>query len=156
MKIDNYPMTENQILKKLRLTDLNPVLIINAPEEFQETLADIRSNIHRQVSQQYGFILVFVKNQEEINKLLPITLPSLQGDGYFWVAYPKKSSKKYNSDISRNKGWEILGEQNYEPVTQIAIDQDWSALRFRQVDNIKQMKRKKALSPEGRERIKKK
>ena len=35
-------MIENQILKKLQLTDQNPVLIINAPEEFQETLADIR------------------------------------------------------------------------------------------------------------------
>jgi hypothetical protein len=129
---------------------------MNAPEEFQETLTDIRSDIHRQASQEYGFILVFVKNQADINRLLPTALPALQGDGYLWIAYPKKSSKKYNSDISRDKGWEILGEHNYEPVTQIAIDEDWSALRFRQVGSIKQMKRKKALSPKGRERIKKK
>jgi hypothetical protein len=156
MKIDNYPMTENQILKKLRLTDQNPVLIINAPEEFQETQKHIRSDVHRQTSQQYGFILVFVKNQADINQFLPTSLSALQGDGYFWVAYPKKTSTKYVSDISRDKGWEILGKHNYEPVTQIAIDQDWSALRFRQADNIKQMKPKKALSPKGRERIKKK
>ena len=149
-------MTENQILKKLRLTDQNPVLIINAPEEFQETLADIRSDVHRQTSQQYGFILVFVKNQADINQFLPTSLSALQGDGYFWVAYPQKTSKKYVSDISRDKGWEFLGKHNYEPVTQIAIDQEWSALRFRHADNFKQMKRKEALSPEGRERIKKK
>ncbi|MEJ2537119.1 MAG: hypothetical protein P8048_08735, partial [Calditrichia bacterium] len=64
-------MTENEILNKLRLTDQNPVLIINAPEEFQETLADIRSDVHRQTRQQYGFILVFVKNQADINQFLP-------------------------------------------------------------------------------------
>ena len=86
-------MTENQILKKLRLTDQNPVLIINAPEEFQETMADIRSDVHRQTSQQYGFILVFVKNQADINQFLPTSLSALQGDGYFWVAYPKKHQR---------------------------------------------------------------
>ncbi len=121
-------MTENQILKKLRLIYQNLVLIINAPEEFQRILADIRSEIHQQASRQYSFILAFVKNLKDINKQIPIALPALQGDGYLWIAYPKKSSKKYNSDISRDKGWEILWENNYVPVTQIAIDQDWSAL----------------------------
>ena len=93
MKIDNYPMTENQILKKLRLIDQNPVLIINAPEEFQETQKHIRSDVHRQTIQQYGFILVFVKNQADINQFLPTSLSALQGDGYFWVAYPKKHQR---------------------------------------------------------------
>jgi hypothetical protein len=149
-------MTENQILKKLRFIRQNPILIINPPDGLQETLKHIRSDIHQQAQQQYAFILVFVKNQADINNQLPTALGSLQGGGYLWVAYPKKSSKKYSSDISRDKGWEILGKHNFEPVTQIAIDEDWSALRFRQVDNIKQMKRKKALSPKGRKRIKKK
>jgi hypothetical protein len=30
-----------------------------------------------------------------------------------------------------------LGEYNLEPVRQVAIDKDWSALRFRRVDKIK-------------------
>ncbi len=47
-----------------------------------------------------------------------------------------------------------MAERNYEPVTMIAIDEDWSALRFRQIENIKTMSRKFAISNKGKERIK--
>ena len=50
-------------------------------------------------------------------------------------------------------GWEVLGDRNFEPVMQVSIDADWSALRFRPVDEIQQMTRKGAISEEGKKRI---
>jgi hypothetical protein len=47
----------------------------------------------------------------------------------------------------------VLGKLNFEGVMQVSIDEDWSALRFRHVDYIKTMKRKKALSEKGKKRI---
>jgi hypothetical protein len=38
-------------------------------------------------------------------------------------------------------GWKPMGELGYEPVRMIAIDEDWSALRFRKAEFIKTMKR---------------
>jgi hypothetical protein len=47
--------------------------------------------------------------------------------GAFWVAYPKAN----RTDINRDKLWPILAEHGFRPVSQIALDDTWSALRFR-------------------------
>ena len=44
--------------------------------------------------------------------------------------------------INRDKGWDILGAYNFEAVRQVAVDENWSAIRFRKVEYIKKMTRK--------------
>ena len=80
------------------------------------------------------FILTFVKAKDEIDDIVPIIARKLKGDGIVWFAYPKGTSKKYKVAISRDKGWEILGKMGFEGVRAIAIDEDWSALRFRRIE----------------------
>ena len=63
-------------------------------------------------------------------------------DEAIWLAYPKGTSKRYKSKINRDNGWKYLGQFDYEGVRQIAIDEDWSALRFRKIRFIKTMTRK--------------
>jgi len=74
-----------------------------------------------------------------------------------WFCYPKGTSKKYKCDFNRDTGWETLGNYNLEGVRQVAIDEDWSALRFRKIEHIKTLTRREsfAISKEGKERIKK-
>jgi hypothetical protein len=67
------------------------------------------------------------------------------GDAQLWMVYPKGSSKKYKCEFNRDTGWTALGVAGYEPVRQVAIDEDWSALRFRKVAFIKTMTR----NPDG-------
>ena len=57
-----------------------------------------------------------------------------------WFAYPKKSGT-IASDITRDDGWDLLAAHDLLPVTQVAIDSDWSALRFRYRDEIKKLTR---------------
>ena len=45
----------------------------------------------------------------------------------FWVAYPKGG----RADINRDSLWPILGEHGFRPISQVALDETWSALRFR-------------------------
>lgn len=146
-------MSENPILKKLRLADQSPVLIVNAPDAYRPVMADIAGEVQETPQGRYAFVQVFVKNAAEVEQYVPAAADVVEPNGYFWVSYPKKSSKRYQSDISRDSGWEVLGERGFEPVTQVSIDEDWSALRFRPVEEIKQMTRRGALSEEGRKRI---
>ncbi|HNM27658.1 MAG TPA: hypothetical protein PKL15_19570, partial [Saprospiraceae bacterium] len=67
-------------------------------------------------------------------------------------AYPKGSSKTYRCEFNRDNGWQALGEVGYEPVRQVAIDEDWSALRFRRVEFIKTMTRSFAMSEKGKQK----
>lgn len=46
----------NSILKKLGLTNQNPVLIINAPEEYKEIMKDIEAVIDNIINDKYSFI----------------------------------------------------------------------------------------------------
>jgi len=147
-------MESNPVLKKLGLRDQNPVLIINPPAEYKVIMDTISAEIHHEPRQTYRFVHVFVRSREEVNACGNRAIDNLYGDGHLWVSYPKKSSKKYTCDISRDEGWEVFGQKNFEPVMQVSIDEDWSALRFRHVDYIKTMKRKSALSQAGKRRIK--
>jgi hypothetical protein len=69
----------------------------------------------------------------EIKKIIE----SFDVDGYLWLCYPKGTSKKYKSDINRDKSWELFKPYDFEAVTIVAIDDDWSALRFRHHSLIK-------------------
>ncbi len=50
--------------------------------------------------------------------------------GALWIASPKKTSG-VESDLSRDVGWEPLERAGYHPVTQVSVDDTWSALRFK-------------------------
>lgn len=99
----------------------------------------------------------FVQRKSEVDRLARLIDETLEGDGIVWFAYPKKSSKKYKAEISRDYGWDALGAIGLEAVRAVAIDQDWSALRFRRVEYIKTMKRdpKRTMTKKGKERTKK-
>jgi len=57
------------------------------------------------------------------------------------VRLPQATSKRYKSEINRDTGWQALGQAGFEPVRAVAIDEDWSALRFRRVEFIKTLTR---------------
>ena len=44
-----------------------------------------------------------------------------------WVAYRKAN----RADINRDSLWPIMAEYGMRPVSQVAVDEEWSALRFR-------------------------
>lgn len=146
----------NPIFKKLQVKDHTPLLVINAPDSFLPNMEEMEAEIHQELQEEkYTFMLGFAEQLGDLHRLIGLLAERLEGDGLFWLAYPKKSSKNYRSDINRDsEAWRELGKYGYEGVRQIAIDADWSALRFRHVDFIKTMKRNNnmAMSEKGKKR----
>jgi hypothetical protein len=146
------------VFKKLNLKNQKTVVVLNAPDSFQVNLESIRGETLIRDTweglEEVEFILVFVLRQEEIDDIIPKIAPLLKGDAILWMCYPKGTSKKYKCDFNRDTGWQIMGSYDLEPVRMVAIDEDWSALRFKKVDFIKTMKRSPslALSEKGKER----
>jgi hypothetical protein len=147
----------NPIFKKLNYKDQPLVVIINAPESFNKEVLDMKTVTKVATglpkSGPIKFVLAFVTLQQEVDSLTEKIVPLLDKDGLLWFAYPKGSSKRYKCEFNRDSGWAKLGKQNFEPVRMVAIDEDWSALRFRHVDNIKVMTRSRTISDAGTERI---
>lgn len=145
----------NPIIKKLQLKDHGqPVLILNSPSSYDEVVSAFTGVVHKEkVDEKVDFVQVFGTSNEEIQTLAQQAEKSVKEDGLFWLCYPKKSSKTYKgSDCSRETVAGLLSNQGYEPVRQVAIDEDWSALRFRKVEKIKTMTRKFAVTDEGKQR----
>ena len=66
--------------------------------------------------------------------------------------------RRYTCEIHRDTGWGALGAAGFEGVRMVAIDEDWTAVRFRRAEYIKTMKRDSAyvMSKVGKEKVAKK
>lgn len=146
------------LLKKLNYKE-QPALLVNLPEELallnDQFKDQIRVNDRLSLQYPIAFAMVFVVHREEVEQLLSPILPLLGTDAVLWCCYPKKTARQYQGDIHRDQGWEFLGKNGFEAVRQVAIDQTWSALRFRQTAFIPVMKRtaKNRISEQGKQRL---
>ena len=133
------------LFKKLNYKGEKDICIINPPLEFAGELQEMNevTNIlsKTDICKEITFILAFVQTKSEVDDLIPIINKKLNGDGIVWFAYPKKTSKKYKVEIHRDYGWELVRKSGFESVRAVAIDEDWSALRFRRVEYIKTLLR---------------
>ncbi|MEC1521943.1 DUF3052 domain-containing protein [Neobacillus niacini] len=144
-----------QLLKKLNFKDQGqPVLIINAPTSYNNIKAAFEGEVHEQAKREkYDFVQVFGTSNQELQLHAKNAVSYVKEDGLLWLCYPKKSSKVYKgSDCSRETVMYMLSDEGFEPVRQVAIDDDWSALRFRSTDKIKKMVRTFAVTEEGKKR----
>ena len=103
------------------------------------------------------FVMVFVTQLQEIEKAITSLFPKINGDAIVWFCYPKGTSKKYKCEFNRDNGWAVLGNFGFEPVRMVAVDEDWSALRFRKTTYIKTLTRSSsfAISADGKARTQK-
>jgi hypothetical protein len=149
----------DSVFKKMNYKDSSLVVVVNAPESFNQH-TDAMSDLTKfstdfSVVEKTDFIIAFCTTQKEVDAVAIQATEKLKGDGLLWFAYPKGTSKKYKCDFNRDTGWAILGERGFEPVRMVAIDEDWSALRFRRVEFIKTMTRSFAMTEAGKEKVKK-
>jgi len=149
------------VFGKLNLKDQSEIVVLGAPESFETELSRLRGVVVRRDApgaKGVAFALAFVKRQAELDSAAKALTRRAEGDAVLWFAYPKGTSKRYSCEFNRDTGWAALGAAGFEPVRMVAIDEDWSALRFRRAEFIKTLTRDKvhAMSAEGRKRAGKK
>jgi hypothetical protein len=71
--------------------------------------------------------VLFAEDAASARKLLKENAADLTKPAVFWVAYPKGNK----ADINRDTLWPIVADFDMRPNSQVAIDDRWSALRFR-------------------------
>ena len=128
------------LFEKLQLKDHKEILVLNAPESFENELSRLAVlHTYRTVEAlpEIRFSLAFVMSQSEVDALVPRIAARAKGDAAVWFAYPKGSSKKLKCDFNRDTGWAALHQAGFNTVRSIAIDEDWTALRFRRKEFIK-------------------
>ena len=128
-------MVDAALIKKLGIKPKQRLIILNAPEGYSEqigTLLPVEVELLTAPTSagKFDVVLQFVRNKAEVEEDIPKAIQQVKPGGLFWVSYPKRSSK-VPTDINRDIIWKIFPNSEWRPVTQISIDETWSALRFR-------------------------
>jgi len=71
--------------------------------------------------------VLFAEDAASARKLLGEHADDLAKPAVLWIAYPKGNK----ADINRDTLWPIVADFDMRPNAQVAIDDRWSALRFR-------------------------
>lgn len=80
---------------------------------------------------------MFVSSIEEFEKYFLNIEDQLNINAHVWISYPKGTSKqKY--DINRDKLWDLMIPKGWHPVSQISLDDKWSAIRIKPNDPNKE------------------
>jgi len=143
------------VFNKLNLKDQREIVVLDPPASFEPELGRLTGvTVQRQVrpGRAIDFGLAFATKKTEVDAAARQLAKGMEGDGILWIAYPKGTSRRYTCDFNRDTGWDVLGSLGFEPVRQVAIDEDWSALRFRRAEFVKSLQRapERALSARGK------
>ena len=127
------------LFTKLNLGSHREILVVDAPASFEPELAALDGvTISRDAkkTKSIAFAIVFVKTLAEVAAAAKL-LPRAVGDAIVWLAYPKGTSKRYKCEFNRDNGWATIEAAGFESVRMVAIDEDWSAIRFRRSEFVK-------------------
>ena len=131
-------MADNRLVSKLGIKAGQRVLVVNAPEGYLHLLGALPggSEVETCARGEFDFVQLFAHHKADIDGHAGTALGVLRPGGILWLSYPKKSSK-VETDITRDTGWDLLRDGGWRPVSQVAIDDTWSALRFRSTSEVK-------------------
>jgi hypothetical protein len=74
-------------------------------------------------------VIAFARNSGDLGPVAGPAVAAARQDRLAWVAYPKAG--KLGTDLNRDVLVALLAADGVQPVRQVAIDETWSALRFR-------------------------
>jgi hypothetical protein len=118
------------VLQKLLLKPGSRALVLSAPpgylDQFNQFPGDVK--VEQQLGEgPFDFIQLFAIRRDELVSAGPEVRDALKPNGLLWVSYPK--SRALATDLNRDIVAAVLVGIGLQPVTQVAIDDTWSALR---------------------------
>jgi hypothetical protein len=133
-------LAASPLFKKLNLGLHREIVVLNAPESFEPELKRLKGvKVERDPGKpkDVKFALAFAITQAQLDRASKVLAAASEGDAVIWFAYPKGSSKRYTCEFNRDSGWSVMRAAGFDSVRMVAIDEDWSALRFRRLEYVK-------------------
>jgi len=122
-------MPESPLAKKMKLKSGISAAVINAPENYVTELKHDTA-MSPTLNGKFDWIQIFVKSKAELDALAPKAAKALKPESILWISFPKGTSK-IQTDLTRDKGWEILQGLNLKWINLVSVNQIWSAFALR-------------------------
>lgn len=122
-------MLESPLAKKLKLKPGLKAAVINAPENYVDTLKHDTA-LSPTLNGKFDWIQIFVRTKAELKALAPKAARALRPESMLWISFPKGSSK-VQTDLTRDRGWESLEALELKWITLVSVNETWSAFSLR-------------------------
>jgi hypothetical protein len=126
---------QSALSKKLQVKAKGRITVIGAPPGYLDLLSPLPDGV--QVADaligQYDIVHAFFERQADLLAAVDSLKTAMADGGILWISYPKLTARR-DSDLNRDVIWKALGEQGLKAVAQIAVDDAWSAMRFKKME----------------------
>jgi hypothetical protein len=122
-------MSESVLAKKLKLKSGLKAAVINAPENYVDMLKH-NTALSPTLNGKFDWIQIFVRNKDELDALAPKAVKALKPESMLWISFPKGTSK-IQTDLTRDKGWDVLRDLDLKWLNLISVNETWSAFSLR-------------------------
>ena len=122
-------MSQKPVAERLQVKGERRLAVIGASAAVDDEIgvADRRSS-----TPEADVVLLFAADRARLETVLPNALETASKDAIIWIGYPKLTSK-LAGDLSRDLIRSLVAESGLDTVSQIAIDDDWSAMRVKRL-----------------------
>jgi hypothetical protein len=120
----NMPFDHVALARKMKLGAASRPVVIGGPVGLREGLAEATgASIDEQYAGSHDWILFFAATRAELEASVPNAEASLESPGTLWIGYLRGSSKR-QTDLTRDKGWDAIGDTNLMWLSLISIDEE--------------------------------
>jgi hypothetical protein len=129
------------LTQKLRILAGSHVALLNAPEGYARALDPLPRGVEVTAiaaggADQYDVTLVFARDLAGLERLAPSAIAATREGGVLWIAWPKGGATAKGA-ITRDSLWPVMAQLGWGPVSNVALDETWSALRLRPEAEVK-------------------
>ena len=126
------------LASKLHIKADMKLALLNAPEEHRDIFRDVPPgcSVSTSGTRKVDLVLLFAPTVKDLERRFPVALRRTGEDTPVWIGFPKQTGA-LKSDLTRDRGWDSVTKAGFRPVTLIAIDETWSAMRVRRKELVK-------------------
>ncbi len=122
-------MSDKPVAERLQVKGERRLAVIGAPAAVDKLVGAKKA---RADVTDAEVVLLFTSDRKSFEAQLTALLGKMPKTAILWVAYPKLTSS-LAGDLSRDVIHKLAPKHGLETVSQIAIDDDWSALRLKRI-----------------------
>ena len=117
---------------KLQIKAGSSVEIVGLPDGVDLEIPDAGNTTHgKGAATPADAVIAFIRDKAALDTVAQSAIAAALADRLAWIAYPKAG--KLGTDLNRDILARLAEERGIQPVRQVAIDDTWSALRFRPI-----------------------
>ena len=128
-------MPQSALSRKLQVKAKSRITVIGAPPGYLDLLTPLPEGVQvtDALTGLYDIVHAFFERLDDLLAAVDRLKAALVDGGILWISYPKLTAKR-DSDLNRDLIWKALGALGLKAVSQIAVDDVWSAMRFKKVE----------------------